>query len=59
MDPATLILLINAVVNLVLRLAENYVPDPETPEELQVKLDEALANLRATADAVAAWKPAE
>lgn len=59
MDPATLILLINAVVNLVLRLAENYVPDPETPEELQAKLDEALANLRATAEAVAAWKPIE
>ncbi len=59
MDPASIILLLNGLINLGLQISNNYTAPAGTPEEQKAQLDAILVKLKEMAEAVAAWKPIE
>ena len=57
MNPATLIVLLDAAIALTTKLAAAIASQSETPEELKAHLEDLTKRLEATSDAVAAYRP--
>lgn len=57
MDPASLILLLNGLINLGLDIATRFAPPPGTPEEEKAQFDALVSKLHEVSAAVAAWQP--
>lgn len=59
MSPIAIITLVNAIMDIGMRLLKEYQAPEDTPEEQKAELKVLRSQLVKTADAVAAYKPLE
>lgn len=57
MNPVTIILFANALVDLAIKIYGEVRDDPATPEEAAARAQAAFARLQAAKDAIAAYQP--